>query len=225
MANYYHAHWNGKIEGASQRVQEDTLKFARLTEKLGSGVLEALMILFSFIPILFTLSKQITYLPIFGEVDGSLVWVAVMTALGGTVVLSIVGGKLPGIEYGIQKREAAYRKRLEHMEDDEDIPPESLGNLYDRVRKVHYKSYLHYGYFNIAKFSYLQGMVLVPYIAMAPTIVAGAVTLGFVSQISRAFGKVAESLQFIIRSWGDIVELMSVWKRLSEFERGIRDGK
>lgn len=225
MANYYHAHWNGKIEGASQRVQEDTLKFARLTEKLGSGVLEALMILFSFIPILFTLSKQITYLPIFGEVDGSLVWVAVMTALGGTVVLSIVGGKLPGIEYGIQKREAAYRKRLVHMEDDEDISPESLGNLYDRVRKVHYKSYLHYGYFNVAKFSYLQGMVLVPYIAMAPTIVAGVVTLGFVSQISRAFGKVAESLQFIIRSWGDIVELMSVWKRLSEFERGIRDGK
>ena len=222
MANFYQANWNGKVEGASQRVQEDTLKFARLTESLGSGILEALMILFAFLPILHTLSQQITELPFFGQVDGSLVWVAVLTALGGTVLLGLVGSKLPGIEYGIQKREAAYRKRLVHMEDDATIAPESLTNLYDRVRKVHYKSYLHYGYFNIAKFSYLQGMVLVPYIAMAPTIVAGVVTLGFVSQISRAFGKVAESLQFIIRSWGSIVELMSVWKRLREYERAIK---
>lgn len=226
MARFYHNNWNGKIEGASQRVQEDTLKFARLTESLGSGMLEAVMILFAFLPILHTLSQQITELPFFGKVDGSLVWVAVLTALGGTVVLGIVGGKLPGIEYGIQKREAAYRKVLVKLEDEEsDYLEGRLPTLYERVRKVHYKSYLHYGYFNVAKFSYLQGMVLVPYIAMAPTIVAGIVTLGFVSQISRAFGKVAESLQFIIRSWGSIVELMSVWKRLSEYERGIRNGK
>ena len=33
-------------------------------------------------------------------------------------------------------------------------------------------------YFNIAKWSYLQGMVIVPYVALAPTIVAGGITLG-----------------------------------------------
>ena len=34
MANYYHEQWlNARLtEGASQRVQEDTLKFARIME-------------------------------------------------------------------------------------------------------------------------------------------------------------------------------------------------
>ena len=41
MADYYQQNWQKarKIEGASQRVQEDTLKFARLTEDLGVGLL------------------------------------------------------------------------------------------------------------------------------------------------------------------------------------------
>ena len=35
-------------------------------------------------------------------------------------------------------------------------------------------------------------------------------------------GKVAESLQFIIRSWFQIVELMSVYKRLRGFEKQFK---
>ena len=61
--------------------------------------------------------------------------------------------------------------------------------------------------------------VLFPYLALAPTILAGAITLGIVSQTVRAFGKVAESLQVIIRSWLQIVEWISVYKRLRQFEK------
>ena len=61
-------------------------------------------------------------------------------------------------------------------------------------------------------------MVIVPYVALAPTIVLGAITLGVVSQTVRAFGRVAENMQYIIRSWLSIVELISVYKRLREFE-------
>ena len=78
--------------------------------------------------------------------------------------------------------------------------------------------YFHYLYFNAVKWSYLQGMVIVPYLALAPTIVTGAITLGFVQQIIRAFGRVETSLQYLVRSWPIIVELISVWKRLREFE-------
>ncbi len=49
-------------------------------------------------------------------------------------------------------------------------------------------------------------------------IVTGAITLGFVQQIIRAFGRVETSLQYLVRSWPIIVELISVWKRLREFE-------
>ena len=47
MADYYHDKWDdaSSIEGASQRVQEDTLKFARIMEGLGAELLRSLMTL------------------------------------------------------------------------------------------------------------------------------------------------------------------------------------
>ena len=114
MANYYHDQWlKARLtEGASQRVQEDTLKFARIMEGLGTGLLDSLMTLIAFTPILWGLSKQVNVLPWIGEVDHALVWVAILSALGGTLLLAAVGIRLPGIEYDIQKEEAGYRKEL-----------------------------------------------------------------------------------------------------------------
>ena len=224
MADYYHKNWHKArlIEGASQRVQEDTLKFARFLETLGTGLLDSIMTLIAFTPILWVLSKQVTMLPIIGEVDHALVWVAIMAALIGTVMLVTAGIKLPGIEYNIQKEEAAYRKELVIGEDNSlRAAPQSINELYNKVRLIHYKSYFHYLYFNAVKWSYLQAMVIVPYIALAPTIVTGAITLGFVQQIARAFTKVETSLQYLVRNWSYIVEFISVWKRLSEFEETL----
>ena len=82
--------------------------------------------------------------------------------------------------------------------------------------------YFHYLYFNAVKWSYLQGMVIVPYLALAPTIVTGAITLGFVQQIIRAFGRVEGSMQYILKAWPTIIELASVYKRLREFESKIK---
>ena len=50
------------IEGASQRVQEDTIKFTRIMEDLGTTFIESIMVLIQFIPILLGLSIGI---PIF----------------------------------------------------------------------------------------------------------------------------------------------------------------
>tara|TARA_B100001750_G_C15317994_1_gene500711 strand:- start:166 stop:858 length:693 start_codon:yes stop_codon:yes gene_type:complete len=229
MADYYHLSWKkaSSIEGASQRVQEDTLKFARIMESLGVELLRAIMTLFAFFPILWTLSKKITELPWIGPVAHSMVWVAILTAIGGTIVLALVGFKLPGIEYDIQKEEAAYRKELVLGEEDNinKAGPAAVKTLYGGVRKIHYKMYFHYLYFDFVKWSYLQGMVIVPYLALAPTIITGAVTLGFVQQISRAFGRVETSLQYLVRSWPIIVELISVYRRLNEFENKLLDKK
>ena len=221
MAEHYHDQWlKARLtEGASQRVQEDTLKFARIMEGLGTGLLDSIMTLVAFTPILWGLSKQINVLPWIGQVDHALVWVAIISALGGTLLLAAVGIKLPGIEYDIQKEEAAYRKELVLGEDNNKRAGISnVESLYGNVRKIHFKMYFHYLYFNAVKWSYLQGMVIVPYLALAPTIVTGAITLGFVQQIARAFNEVENSLQYLVRSWPIIVELISVQRRLSEFE-------
>ena len=57
MVEWYHSVYDKarKIEGASQRVQEDTIKFSRIMESLGTSLIEALMILVEFMPILFAI--------------------------------------------------------------------------------------------------------------------------------------------------------------------------
>jgi peptide/bleomycin uptake transporter len=226
MNDFYIAHWARlrQIEGASQRVQEDTMRFARLMETLGLGLMDSLLTLLAFLPILWTLSEKVTALPWIGPVPHSLVYVALLFAIFGTVLLAGVGSKLPGLEYANQRVEAAYRKELVIGEDDPTrAAPPSLQDLFRAVRTNHFRMYFHYMYFDAAKWSYLQAGVLVPYIALAPSIVAGAFTLGVMEQIARAFSQVQESFQYLVRSWSSIVELVSVFKRLRAFEQTLQE--
>ena len=77
-------------------------------------------------------------------------------------------------------------------------------------------------YFNIGRIAYLQANVLSAYVFLAPAIVAGAVTLGVMQQIIRAFGRVEGSMQYLLKAWPTIIELMSVYKRLREFESKLK---
>lgn len=47
-----------EIEGASQRIQEDTYKFAKIVESLGSQAIDAIMTLVAFVPVLWTLKQR-----------------------------------------------------------------------------------------------------------------------------------------------------------------------
>ena len=221
MVEWYHSVYDKarSIEGASQRVQEDTIKFSRIMEGLGTSLIESVMILIQFIPILFGLSLGI---PIFffgdwqyGLITGALIW-----TLGGTVFLIGLGWilRLVGVEYDLQKQEAAYRKILVIAEDDGNVRPKKIEEFFDDVRKIHFKSYLRYLYFNIGRMAYLQANVLSAYVFLAPAIVAGVVTLGVMQQIIRAFGRVEGSMQYLLKAWPTIIELASVYKRLREFE-------
>ena len=67
----------------------------------------------------------------------------------------------------------------------------------------------------------IRDSVLSAYVFLAPAIVAGAVTLGVMQQIIRAFGRVEGSMQYILKAWPTIIELASVYKRLREFESKI----
>ena len=224
MVDWYHSVYDKArtIEGASQRVQEDTIKFTRIMEGLGTSFISAVMIIVEFLPILFGLSVGIPIF-FFGDWEYGLVVGALIWSVGGTLFLVALGLilRLVGVEYDLQKQEAAYRKILVIAEDDGDVRPKTLDELFDDVRKIHFLSYLRYLYFNIGNIAYLQLNVLSAYVFLAPAIVAGAVTLGVMQQIIRAFGRVEGSMQYLLRAWPTIIELASVYKRLREFETQI----
>jgi peptide/bleomycin uptake transporter len=226
MNDFYAANWQRlrHIEGASQRVQDDTQRFATTLESLGASLIDALMTLIAFLPILWVLSATVKELPWVGEVPQGLVFVAVLWAALGTGLLALAGIRLPGLEFRNQRVEAAYRKELVLGEDDAArAQPPTLRALFVDVRANYFRLYLNFLYFNVARYGYLQAGVLVPYIALAPTIVAGGLTLGVLNQTVRAFGRVESSFQYLATSWSTIVSLISIYKRLQAFEAMMKD--
>ena len=224
MVEWYHSVYDQarQIEGAAQRVQEDTIKFTKIMESLGTSLVEAIMVLIQFVPILLGLSIGIPIF-LFGEWQFGLVTGALLWTLGGTIFLIGLGWilKLVGVEYDLQKKEAAYRKILVIAEDDINVRPKTIEELFNDVRGIHFLSYLRYLYFNIGRIAYLQANVLSAYVFLGPAIVAGVVTLGVMQQIIRAFGRVEGSMQYLLKAWPTIIELASVYKRLKEFEKQI----
>ena len=224
MVEWYHSVYDkaSKIEGAAQRVQEDTIKFSRIMESLGTSLIESMMVLIQFIPILLGLSVGIP-IYFFGDWQYGLITGALLWTLGGTIFLIGLGWllRLVGVEYDLQKKEAAYRKLLVIAEDDGTVRPKRIEELFDDVRSIHFLSYIRYLYFNIGRMAYLQANVLSAYVFLAPAIVAGVVTLGVMQQIIRAFGRVEGSMQYLLKAWPTIIELASVYKRLREFEATI----
>ena len=211
-----------EIEGASQRIQEDTQKFAAIVRRLFVVVLNAILTLIAFLPILWTLSKSIT-LPLLGAIPGSLVWVALTTSLGGLAIAWLVTLKLPGLEYNNQKVEAAFRKELVYGEDNKRdyAHPDKILTLFTGIRLNYQRLFLNYTYYNAWELFFRQVLVFVPLIIAAPQLFAGAITLGVLFQINNAMDKVSQSFSVILSNWDTIVEFRSIIKRLREFETNL----
>jgi peptide/bleomycin uptake transporter len=186
MNDYYTAQWEQvrHIEGASQRIQEDTMRFAEIMEGLGVSIVDAVMTLFAFLPVLWVLSEYVRELPIVGEIAHPLFVASLVWSVFGTGLLAIVGIKLPGLEFKNQRVEAA---------------------------------------FNVARMLYLQADNIFVYVLLIPTIAAGAITFGILQQILTAFSQVSNSFQYLVNSWTTIVQLLSIYKRLSSFEAAIKN--
>jgi peptide/bleomycin uptake transporter len=224
MNDFYVANWPRlrSIEGASQRVQEDTMRFASTTENLGVNLISAVLTLLAFLPVLVRLSSNVTELPLVGSIPYPLVFAAVIWSVFGTGVLALIGIRLPAIEFFNQRVEAAYRKELVIGEDDPArAAPPTLGVLFGDIRRNYFRLYLNFMYFNIGRIVYLQTDVIFPYLLLAPTIISGKITLGAMNQILNAFTQVRTSFQYLVNSWSTIVELISIYQRLRAFEAKI----
>src|SRR6266851_5782538 len=127
MNDFYIANWTQlrTIEGASQRVQEDTMRFATTMEGLGVNLISAVLTLLAFLPVLVRLSSNVTE-------------------------LALIGIRLPGIEFFNQRVEAAYRKELVLGEDDPArVDPPTVSELFGAIRRNYFRLYLNFMYFNI----------------------------------------------------------------------------
>jgi peptide/bleomycin uptake transporter len=221
MNDFYVANWGRlrTVEGASQRVQEDTMRFAGTVQGLGINFVDSVMTLIAFLPLLAALSAHVTSLPVIGVIPYPLMFAAIGWALFGSVLFPLVGIKLPGLEFRNQRVEAAFRKELVYGEDDaERAQPPTLAELFSAVRRSYFTLYFHYVYFDVVRYLYLQTDNVFATFLLVPTIAVGKITFGIYQQVLTAFSQVTSSFQYLVNSWGTIIELISIYKRLKAFE-------
>ena len=218
MKSYLHR-WNTAIpalEGASQRVHEDTQRFAAGIQSCVAVILQSVFTLAVFCPVLF-------------DLDVNLMTVAVLAAVGGLVVSVLIGWPLVELEVNNQKVEAELRKKLVLLEaDPKDVhtngtPYTSFIRVFRDLGKNYRKLYLSFAALGTWLSLYEQVAVILPYLLAAPRLFArmpeNQLSLGQLVKISNAFGKVFDSLNVISDRWLEINEWRSCVRRLREFER------
>lgn len=198
------------------------MRFSSTLQDWGVSLIQAVMTLVAFLPVLVGLSQHVKSVPILGHTPYGLVLAALFWSLFGTLLLGLVGVKLPGLEFRNQRVEAAYRKELVYGEDDaRRAAPATVRELFSRVRYNYFRLWFHYLYFNVTRILYLQVDSMFGLFILLPTIIAGGLTLGLLQQITNVFDQVRQAFQYLITSWSTLVSLMSIYKRLRSFERVI----
>lgn len=227
------------IEGASQRLHEDTQRFSSGVEGCLITVLDAVFTLFVFTPILLQLSIDIPSPCAMGELSDAWLWCfAFFASLVGLTGAAILGQKLVGLEVCNQKVEALLRKDLVLLEttpavivgtqpSSEDrhavfLPQTYFRNTLESLQKNYFLLFKHFGVLNFWLSFFDQVMVIAPYALAAPLIFAAdparRITLGTLMKMSNSFEKVFSSLSVIAENWGAINEFRSTYRRLHEFE-------
>ena len=89
MNDYYTEKWKQvrHIEGASQRIQEDTMRFASIMKSLGVSIVDSVMTLIAFLPVLLELSKNVKEIPVVGEIAYPLFYAAIFWSIFGTILM------------------------------------------------------------------------------------------------------------------------------------------
>jgi peptide/bleomycin uptake transporter len=225
LNDHYTSHWMRvrAIEGAAQRIQDDTMRFASVVETIGINITAYVMILIAFLPVLADLSTKVAPLPLLGSLHYGLALAAIAWGVSATAVLLFAGYKLPGLQMRNQRVEAAYRKELVYGEDHAArAQPPTLAMLFADVRKNYFALYRAQLFFNIPRYCFLYLDSIFVLFLLIPTILAGTITFGLFIQIIGAFEAVRRAFEYPASIWPQIVDLIAVYGRLRTFEGAIQ---
>lgn len=219
------------IEGVSQRIHEDTLRFITGINSALSIVLGAFFTLGAFVPILLEIGSEVrpraaaSLVTLFG--DSWLVCLALLLALFDLAVALLVGRRLVRLEVDNQKVEAALRTLLVKAELDGryDVRQYSFGVTLQQLGENYVRLFKSFSFLNTWLSLFEQFTVLLPYFLVVPLLFEseenGGIQLGSLMRLTHAFSTVFGEFNVVADSMGPINEFRSVLRRLSEFERSV----
>ena len=241
----HHAHYRislagGGADNPDQRISEDINRFID-GGQTGYGIysfsillISTLSSLVSFAIVLWGLSANFT-LPFTNlYIPGFLFWIALIYAIGGSVITHLIGNPLVALNFAQQRFEADFRFSLARLREYSEQIALLSG---ERVEKTSLRTRfaaIVANYFRIiacrknlvaATWTYSQASEIIPYLIVAPFYFAGKVTLGIMMQTARGFLSVQSALNFFVNYYVALADFKAVLDRLTSFDRAIGDAK
>ena len=219
-------------DNPDQRIAEDLRLFVGQTLSLTLGFIHAVVTLFSFVTILWTISGAVTLPGWAGgvTVPGYMVWGALVYAIAGTWLTHFIGRPLVRLNYDQQRYEADFRFGLMRVrENTEGIalyggePGEdrALRHRFDFVVKNWWGIMRRQKSLTWFTAFYEQFAIIFPFLVASPRYFAGAITLGGLVQISSAFGRVQGALSWFVDAYTSLAEWRATVERLTGFRTAM----
>jgi putative ATP-binding cassette transporter len=220
-------------DNPDQRIADDLNRFTAISLALSIGMMNAVVTLFSFLFILWTLSGVLR-IPLGGDshldIPGYMVFAAILYAVVGTWLTQRIGSPLAGLLYDQQRYEADFRFSLVRLRENaesvafyggESRELDVFRGRYTRVVRIWWDVVRRRKKLTWFTAGYGQLAGVFPFIVAAPRYFAREIQLGGLMQISSAFGRVQDSLSFIVTSYVEIAEYQSVVERLQGFRARV----
>ncbi len=215
-------------DNPDQRIAEDLRLFTDGTLSLTLGLLQSVVTLASFVVILWSVSGSIA---IFGiEIQGYMVWAALLYAILGSVLTHYVGRQLIPLNFQQERYEADFRFHLVRLRENaegialyrgEGPEQEAILSRFERIRLNWWSLMTFTKRLTGFTSGYGQIAVIFPYIVAAPRYFTGAMPLGGLMQIASAFGQVQSSLSWFVNSYGTLANWKASVDRLLTFQSAL----
>jgi len=228
-ANHYRMQLLGDAaDNPDQRIAEDINMFIDRTLTISVGLLSAIVTLFSFVVILWTLSAAAP-LHLFGAsfaIPGYLVWAALLYAAVGTTLTHLIGWPLILLNFRQQRFEADFRFNLVRVRENSEQIALLGGETAERERLLDRFGYVVGNFLLIMQRTkqltfltsgYTQISIIFPFIVISPAYFSGAVQLGGLMQTASAFTSVQKALSFFVEAYRALAEWRAVIARLDGF--------
>ena len=220
------------IDNPDQRIAIDIKNFTDSTPDLALGLFSAVSRTGAFVAVLWSISPSLTLGST--EIEGYLVYVAVIYAVLATLITHLLGRKLIPVFNRRERVEADFRYaaiRLREnseaiaLSDGEAREERELRSLFDQIRK---------NWFDVLKYTKrvlgfnamgMQLSQMIPTFAALPAFLSGNMTLGVLMQTRAAFFSVELGFSWIQTSYTEIAQWKASVDRLMVLKRGIEQAQ
>ncbi|WP_029526018.1 ABC transporter ATP-binding protein/permease [Polaromonas glacialis] len=222
----------GTPDNPDQRIQEDINLFTTYSISLSMGLLNAVVTLVSFVGILWSLSGAFAF-NFNGasySIPGFMVWMAVLYCVAGSVITHYIGRPQIRLNFQQQQVEADFRHHMVRVREYSESIALDKGEAVERAQLDTRFAAVLANYLKLIKKQknlvwftnfFGQAAVVFPFIVAAPRFFSGAIQLGELIQISSAFGRVQDSLSWLVDNYSSLAAWRATTDRLTSFEDNI----